>query len=357
MNDFDLTPQEQQQVMSALLRGKEMLQAADKKSSRYNTLSAVTQMANNPAAAQAAQTAMKNAQSRYAPEKLGQQGFMLPGSGEFIESPMYTMERASTRAQQRGLQSERLDAQSAAQAERLEAQRQMQTDRLAQQALLTRMLEEGRQGRSALAQSIKAAEDQRKAAEAARGKRMNAGDIIKLADKGAVASAYSTLSDSFKPEFSGTAGIGKAQNLTGKFLGLGYEGQSNWWQNYNEQATRVRNELFGSALTEHEERAFNAANIEPGMKADLIATRLAQQAAAARSAYQKRIKFLKDSGWDTTAFAQEEQLPELPRPAPGSVTPGAPPVRSGRGRPPSMAPKPPPGLVLPPGAVYVGPAQ
>lgn len=130
MDFLDITPQQEQQLMAQALRAKQLLGENTQKANRFGTLSAVAQLANNPAVAQAALQAHKNAQAQYDTQSLGQQGFALPGQGEFVESPIYQRERMATRNQQEQIQKASLAAAAQAQADRLAAQQQMQGDKL-----------------------------------------------------------------------------------------------------------------------------------------------------------------------------------------------------------------------------------
>ena len=73
------------------------LQQANQQAAAFDPLAAVTQMANNPGAAAAAQSAQKSQQARFKPISMGSQGFALPASGDFVESPMYVDEKNAAR--------------------------------------------------------------------------------------------------------------------------------------------------------------------------------------------------------------------------------------------------------------------
>lgn len=89
-----------QGLMAQLLRRKQQGQAfqgANTNAHQYDQLAAIMQMANNPGAAAAAKMSATNAQNQYKPLSLGQQGFALPASGEFVSSPMYEDEKEAGR--------------------------------------------------------------------------------------------------------------------------------------------------------------------------------------------------------------------------------------------------------------------
>jgi hypothetical protein len=97
----------------------------------------------------------------------------------------------------------------------------------------------------------------------------------------------------FEPAFAGYRmnAIGEAANTLGRtgavpnaLGGQTLEKQAAWWQDYARYRNAVRNELFGSALTAAEQRAFEQADVTPGMSAAQIQTNLKAQQEAARRA-------------------------------------------------------------------------
>lgn len=123
------TPQQLQMIQAEKLRARQeqaaALQQASAQGSRFDTLAAVAQMANNQGAAGAAQMAAKSAQSRHKPVSLGAQGFALPESGQFIPSTVYQDEQDDRRQQARLLLAAQLSQreQAAEQAAELKRQR------------------------------------------------------------------------------------------------------------------------------------------------------------------------------------------------------------------------------------------
>lgn len=136
MDEYSLIPQdpaELQALQAQLLRrrmGQQAMEEANMRANQFNNLAAITQMANNPGMAEAAQMASKNQQARYKPQSMGQMGFALPASGEFVSSPMYEDERNASRQAVKVQQRERLDAQRQTQQERLQAAEDRAAERL-----------------------------------------------------------------------------------------------------------------------------------------------------------------------------------------------------------------------------------
>lgn len=324
MDFLDITPQQEQQLMAQALRAKQLLGENTQKANRFGTLSAVAQLANNPAVAQAAMQAHKNAQAQYDTQSLGQQGVALPASGEFVESPIYQRERMATRNQQEQIQKASLAAAQQAQADRLAAQQQMQGEKLQaqrerdQQNSMLRMTLAQMAGQRAMdVASLRASPK----ADAPAGKTLPAGQVEKLTKNQTAADNYAGLADSFKDEWAGSPLLANAQNAMGRFVGAGYEDQANWWQRYQSQTNEVRNQLFGSALTMTERDAFDRANVVPGMKPSEIKKRLGQQAEAAAKAARKLTENYGKAGYNVSGF-MEQAAPAAAQQSPAWLPPG-----------------------------------
>lgn len=87
-----------------------------------------------------------------------------------------------------------------------------------------------------------------------------------------------TLSQRFRDEFSGSVPmLGEVENWVAN-KGLGTEGmkaQSQWWGDWKKFYENIeRNRLFGSALTDSEQRQWKASNITPDMSPEQIRSRL-----------------------------------------------------------------------------------
>lgn len=130
-------PEDRALMTAQLLRrqqGTDALAQANAQGNRFNTLAAVAQMANNRSAAGAAATAAQEAQRQFKPVQMGNQGFMLPGTGEFIRSPMFEEEQNAAR----------------------DAKRSMLEQTLASRAEAARAAEDGRNQRAAEANQLRA---------------------------------------------------------------------------------------------------------------------------------------------------------------------------------------------------------
>lgn len=96
-----------------------------------------------------------------------------------------------------------------------------------------------------------------------------------LMQKSTTAEGYGRLMAGFNDNYAGQPLTGRMMNAVGRTFGD--NGQAQWWQDYDAQANIVRNELFGSALSEGEQRAWEQAAINPGMNPKQIKANLNRQ--------------------------------------------------------------------------------
>lgn len=334
-------PASGQKVQAMLLRkqSQERLRAANEEANKYNTLAAVSQMANNKGLAGATEMMAKNQQAQHKPINLGQMGFAMPGTGDFISSPMYEDEKNA----QRQAQKETVLARTAAAAEAARIRQEgiaseHERDRTLKTTLAT-MLENGRNSRNDAKIDAKGE---------AGGKILPASNVEKLSKQQGTAAAFLDLHSTYKDDYAGTPGLADAQNFGGRF-GVGkYADQSNWWQNYQEQINQTRHQLFGSALTATEKAAFDKAVVVPGMDAMEIKRRLAQQAKAVTQAYNKLKVNYGKAGYNVGNFEDMVGPEDVPLPGKPVVPPAATPPAAGLKIP---------GLNLPPGFTVVGEAK
>lgn len=110
--------------------------------------------------------------------------------------------------------------------------------------------------------------------------------VKELTSVGANYSAVKNMKTKFKPQFAGY-GVREAANIS-LALSKNIFGDNldaiEFWQDYQEKTNRIRNELFGSALTENEKIEYEKATINPGMRPEVIVRYLARQEAAAKKA-------------------------------------------------------------------------
>lgn len=127
------------------------------------------------------------------------------------------------------------------------------------------------------------------------------------------------LSTAFRDDYAGTIPLaGDVENWVAN-QGIGTEGmkaQSQWWGDWKKFYENIeRNRLFGSALTDSEQRQWKASNITPNMDPDQIRSRLEtlNRLSQKMAAYEANDLTLRGHG----DYAQEmiESLDILPREA------------------------------------------
>lgn len=275
---------------------------------------------------------LKRAAAAAEPMKMG--GGMLTPQGQFLKDPFAARDSRRTALERQALGLEKMVGEEDARLDRAERAEREREDRLTRQ-------EQVRQ--DALARDAQAAEFRRlglgiqqqgldlqkqgldlRREQTNRDARLPFNAVQEFSRQAGTAETMGTIASSFKPEYAsmlpGIPGLGAAQNYAGR-AGVGNKERANWWQNYNEQANIIRNQLFGSALTLTEKAAFEAAMISPDMNADVIQTRLNQQAAAAQRAYEKLLGAAQGSGYNTSGLPQV--TPRAPAPKPGGAPTGA----------------------------------
>jgi hypothetical protein len=110
------------------------------------------------------------------------------------------------------------------------------------------------------------------------------------------------LQGSWKDDFGGHYLLGDNLNsMQGAFGSIGPEGMRDWWADFKSMDNQVRNQLFGSALTDQEKRAYEATTISPKMDPAQIKKNLARRQAIINAATSRQQNFLKKNGYDSEA--------------------------------------------------------
>jgi len=144
-----------------------------------------------------------------------------------------------------------------------------------------------------------------KAEEAKDGKQVPVNLLEKLSKQSDGVEQASSLYNTFKDEYVGYKldTVGKADIA----LALRSDDPSrldlgNWWQSYQERTNKIRNDLFGAALTAQEKAEFDKAMVTPGMSPKSARSNLLKQAEAAQKAYSKITNAAKISGYSKSAI-------------------------------------------------------
>ncbi len=116
-------------------------------------------------------------------------------------------------------------------------------------------------------------------------KDLSASEIEKLSELGDKKNQVDTMVNTFSDDF---AGFGNgAQNTIGKYTGTNKD-QVIWWQNYATFVNKVRNDLFGAALTPGEKAEFEKTTITTGTAPAIVRVNLAEQARIVKGAVERR---------------------------------------------------------------------
>jgi hypothetical protein len=165
-----------------------------------------------------------------------------------------------------------------------------------------------RAGQAALTQALlelRIEDARRKSDAAADGRPITIADSTKLAERALSADKLVNIYESFKPEFAGfaTDRVGDAALLiAGKSKDPKSVELFQWWQGYQENINKVRNELFGAALTAPEKAEFEKAMVTKGMSPQQAASNLKRQAELAVNAYNKLDNVLRVQGFSKSGL-------------------------------------------------------
>jgi hypothetical protein len=152
---------------------------------------------------------------------------------------------------------------------------------------------------------LKLKEAQAKSLQAADGKEIKFADGTKLANQAAGVDKLVDLSETFKPAYAGypTDAAGTVAVLVaGKLSDPESVDLYQWWQGYQDHVNKVRNELFGAALTAPEKAEFEKAMVTKGMSPTQAQANLKRQADIALKAYNKLEGVLRIQGYSKSAL-------------------------------------------------------
>ena len=158
---------------------------------------------------------------------------------------------------------------------------------------------------AAFQQRMKLDEATAKAEKAKDGKEIKFGDATKLAGQSTGVDNLVGIYESFKPEFAGfgTNAVGEvAVFAAGKQSDEKSVALYQWWQDYQNNINKVRNDLFGSALTAPEKAEFEKAMVTKGMNSSQAEKNLRRQAELAQKAYNKIDNVLRVQGYSKAAL-------------------------------------------------------
>lgn len=149
------------------------------------------------------------------------------------------------------------------------------------------------------------------------GKPLSAPVVLQLTKDAGKLQNLQSLGAGFKEDYAGSPLIGDIENRLGRMGWTGgltgaTEGQAEWWQQYDRYKNEVRNELFGASLTEGEQRAFEQADISPGMDPRIVKQNLAKQQQIIEQGLQRKGRVWAAQGYNTDAIAEATGIPLAP---------------------------------------------
>lgn len=117
---------------------------------------------------------------------------------------------------------------------------------------------------------------------------------------------YSTLKTaggSFNDEYAGNTITGGLENsIQSLNSDFGTPGQRDWWSRFKSVDNQIRNDLFGSALTETEKAAYEATTISPNMDPKIIRQNLAARQKIIQDALKRQVGVLRGNKYDPDAL-------------------------------------------------------
>jgi hypothetical protein len=134
--------------------------------------------------------------------------------------------------------------------------------------------------------------------------KLTVSDRKQLKATGETLGAMNASLGEFKDEYTQQFGPGPQSQLANTMAryGLGTEKMEEaeqWWSNWNRFYTlETRNRLFGATLTPNEQRAWNAADINPSMDPDEIRTRVSNLLGTMRETTGRELGALVEGGYN-----------------------------------------------------------
>lgn len=136
------------------------------------------------------------------------------------------------------------------------------------------------------------------------GKALPTPAIDKLSAAGTAVEDTRRLTGSFKTEYGGKTILGDLSNTYKRIMG-DETGQAQWWQDMDALQNQTRHNLFGSALTATELKAWEKTSISPRMDADQIQQNLKRRQEIEARAASKLARAYAAGGYN------KEQIKEL----------------------------------------------
>lgn len=145
-------------------------------------------------------------------------------------------------------------------------------------------------------------------------------DIEKMSGEGQRYSQINDFHRTFKDKYGGymSGTVGDMANTYGRnvpWASPDAKERAEWWQGYQMYKNKVRNEMFGSALTATESNEFMKADITPGMSPDVIRQNLARQQALLDRSIRRKADAAVKAGYPKESVYSAFGIDEKPKKA------------------------------------------
>lgn len=143
----------------------------------------------------------------------------------------------------------------------------------------------------------------KEAAEAGKGDKLTTQLLDDFRDKGGAVEQMVNLRASFKPEYAGKLPVfGELERRFKEMLPMNQEDREFvlWWKGYQDRINVIRNELFGSALTDPERIEFEKAMVKLTTEPELVMQYLEKAETLAKNKFLQEKSVVESQGWNTT---------------------------------------------------------
>ena len=161
----------------------------------------------------------------------------------------------------------------------------------------------------------------------AEGKPLPQSAIKDLEARKEISDQQQSLLNKFQDDFAGNTVTGGLETIAGRLVGENFgitKGQVDFWQSYQDYKNKVRNQLFGSALTPTEQKEWEKAIFDERTNPNVIRTNLARQRQIVDGALQRLSDVYKAGGFNKEQIELLEPTPVAPAGGPkvGTVEDG-----------------------------------
>ena len=126
----------------------------------------------------------------------------------------------------------------------------------------------------------------------------------KLTEQMDIFNALDRAVSNWNDGYSGNALTGGMETVIQRmFGGIGTPGQAEWWSDFRSTDNLIRNQMFGSALTETEKKAYEATTISERTDPKVARERLAKRRAIIQQALRRRARTMAANGYNPDAIS------------------------------------------------------